>query len=203
MNTKYTTTEGFLLRLEARLKNAKLVGARESLGLTQKEVALALGISVPTYGEYETLKHYPSPKMQKKICDFYRRKGIFLFEEDVFPEELRGAKFRRKITSEASIPKTKLLYDSDLEKRLLPSPEHAEDLAIKNELEQKLMEVLSRLNFRQQQVIKMRYGLGDEKIRTHKEIAEILSISATRVSQIEKTALHKLRDPALTSFLEA
>jgi RNA polymerase sporulation-specific sigma factor len=48
------------------------------------------------------------------------------------------------------------------------------------------------LGEREKIVIQMRYGLGDGKIRTQREIAKILGISRSYVSRIEKKALKKL-----------
>jgi len=53
----------FNLRLEARLKNAELIKARETLGLTQKEAAELIGITPPYLSSFELLKNYPSEKI--------------------------------------------------------------------------------------------------------------------------------------------
>ena len=43
IHTEYSTESGFDLQLEARLKNAQLVDAREKLGLSAKEAAEKIG----------------------------------------------------------------------------------------------------------------------------------------------------------------
>ena len=48
------------------------------------------------------------------------------------------------------------------------------------------------LDPRETQVIQMRYGLYNKKEKTQREIAEILGISRSYVSRIEKKALNKL-----------
>ena len=50
------------------------------------------------------------------------------------------------------------------------------------------------LDEREQKVIAVRYGLGGQKELTQREIAEILGISRSYVSRIEKNALKKLRE---------
>ncbi len=55
------------------------------------------------------------------------------------------------------------------------------------------------LNERERQIIILRYGLGRREPMTQREIAQILKISRSYVSRIEKSALEKL----LTAFKEA
>ena len=57
-----------------------------------------------------------------------------------------------------------------------------------------LYEVLDQvLSKRECQVIKMRYGLYNRRSLTQREVADILGISRSYVSRIEKTAVQKLR----------
>ena len=49
------------------------------------------------------------------------------------------------------------------------------------------------LDYREQQVIALRYGLYDNQELTQKEISNLLHISRSYVSRIEKKALLKLR----------
>ena len=53
--------------------------------------------------------------------------------------------------------------------------------------------VETRLTPRERQIVTMRYGLGGCKPRTQREIAELLKISRSYVSRIEKGALEKLQ----------
>ncbi|MBQ5634131.1 MAG: helix-turn-helix domain-containing protein, partial [Clostridia bacterium] len=46
---------------------------------------------------------------------------------------------------------------------------------------------------RQRQIIVMRYGLGGRRPLTQKRVAELLGISRSYVSRLEKSALEKLR----------
>ena len=50
------------------------------------------------------------------------------------------------------------------------------------------------LNQREQEVLKLRYGLCGEEETTQREIADRLGISRSYVSRIEKNALKKLRE---------
>ena len=55
-----------------------------------------------------------------------------------------------------------------------------------------LIKYLSKLNDREFEIIKKRYGLYGEKEQTQKEIADTLKISRSYVSRIEKRALIKM-----------
>lgn len=50
------------------------------------------------------------------------------------------------------------------------------------------------LDDRERRILRMRYGIGREKELTQREIAEVLGISRSYVSRIEKTAIEKLRE---------
>ncbi len=52
----------------------------------------------------------------------------------------------------------------------------------------------SKLDERERQIIRMRYGLGDGNEWTQAEIAKVMNISRSYVSRIEKKAIEKLRD---------
>ena len=68
----------------------------------------------------------------------------------------------------------------------------AEDLDRKMQTE-KMMRLLNTvLCERERQIIVMRYGLFGQRARTQREAADILGISRSYVSRIEKSALEKL-----------
>ena len=53
--------------------------------------------------------------------------------------------------------------------------------------------VSERLNGRERRIVVMRYGLGNRRPLTQREVAGLLNISRSYVSRIEKRALQKLR----------
>ena len=208
---QYTTTteEGFNIRLEARLKNARLVGAKEILGLTSKDVAERVGMNYVHYLNCESMRIYPGKGIQKKICDFYRNSGVFLLEEEVFPEELKELKPKRKYIGEKTIPKVKLLSLSTdkFDRKLLPIIEEEVEKKVEyNELRTELDKVLSKLSHRQEQIIRMRFGI-DEEPKTCEEIGKIFDVTRGRIQQIEAKMLGRLKHPCyrgnLKSFLKS
>jgi len=63
--------------------------------------------------------------------------------------------------------------------------------------------VLATLSQREQQVIRLRFGLGDGRQRTLDEVGREFGLSRERIRQIEKITLHKLRHPSRARRLEA
>lgn len=67
-----------------------------------------------------------------------------------------------------------------------------EDQIDSKELHNILQEMLTSLSFREQDVVKLRFGFEDGRDRTLEEIGQQYNISRERVRQIESKALHKL-----------
>lgn len=80
----------------------------------------------------------------------------------------------------------------------------ADDLDIKTKSAKALKIINSELNEREKEIITMRYGLGEQKAITQREIATKLGISRSYVSRIEKSALEKINKllsrPGFTMF---
>ncbi len=198
--------DGFTLRLEARLRNAKLVKAREEVkmrfGLTEKDVARGMGICFTSLYRYERMQCYPSPATQKKICDYYRKMGVFLLEEDIFPEELKVFKPQPRYRAERVVKKEVLLTLSEVDRRLLPPAEYnIGDILRDRELRERVDAVLGTLTQREREIICMRYGIGTPEM-TLEEVGERLNISRERARQIEYQALKKLQHPLNYEKLE-
>ncbi|MDE7454364.1 MAG: RNA polymerase sporulation sigma factor SigE [Clostridia bacterium] len=65
---------------------------------------------------------------------------------------------------------------------------------IENQVERQLLEEgLSRLSKREQQIIEMRFGLDGEDERTQKEVADLLGISQSYISRLEKKIISRLK----------
>jgi len=63
--------------------------------------------------------------------------------------------------------------------------------------------VLATLSQREQEVIRLRFGLDDGRQRTLDEVGREFGLSRERIRQIEKITLHKLRHPSRALRLEA
>jgi len=61
-------------------------------------------------------------------------------------------------------------------------------------IKEQVMNVMRELKFREQKVLKMRFGLSGSRRYTQKEIASMLGISRSYVSRIEKKIIEKLEE---------
>lgn len=68
-----------------------------------------------------------------------------------------------------------------------------EQLELKENIKELYQQIESVLSKRERWVIKMRYGLYEEREHTQREVAHQLGISRSYVSRIEKSAIQKLR----------
>ncbi|MDE0891428.1 MAG: RNA polymerase sigma factor RpoD [Planctomycetota bacterium] len=73
-------------------------------------------------------------------------------------------------------------------------------------LKERINEVLKTLTFREREIVKLRYGIGDGYTYTLEEVGRIFRVTRERVRQIEAKAVRKLRHPVrarqLASFLD-
>ena len=69
------------------------------------------------------------------------------------------------------------------------------DSTVKTMLRQQLLKIVEELMPREQQVIKLRYGLEDGQPRTLEEVGKEFNVTRERIRQIEAKALRKLRHP--------
>ncbi len=74
------------------------------------------------------------------------------------------------------------------DKTILPSTEAARNL-----LKQRLGEILADLNYREQRILAMRFGLDDGVNHTLEEVGEEFNVTRERIRQIEAKSLEKIR----------
>ena len=80
-----------------------------------------------------------------------------------------------------------------------PAPQ---DAASHTLLKEQLAEVLATLTPREEQVLKLRFGLKDGRSRTLEEVGEEFHVTRERIRQIEAKALRKLRHPSRSKKLK-
>ena len=81
------------------------------------------------------------------------------------------------------------------------APQPQEEL-VRRELTQTINKLLGMLNERQQQILRLRFGMEDGTCYSLEEIRLMLGISKERVRQIEKQAMEKLRNAGASLGLE-
>jgi RNA polymerase primary sigma factor len=68
-------------------------------------------------------------------------------------------------------------------------------------LHEQLLQVLDTLTDRERQVLMLRFGLEDSKMRTLEDVGKVFNITRERIRQIEAKALRKLRHPSRSKKL--
>jgi RNA polymerase primary sigma factor len=73
-------------------------------------------------------------------------------------------------------------------------------------LKMRIEQVLKTLTYREREIIKLRYGIGDGYTYTLEEVGRIFKVTRERVRQVEAKAIRKLQHPVrsrkLAGFLE-
>jgi RNA polymerase primary sigma factor len=69
-------------------------------------------------------------------------------------------------------------------------------------LKERLDEVLDSLTYREREIIKYRYGIGNGYTYTLEEVGKIFQVTRERVRQIEAKAVRKLQHPVRSRRLE-
>ena len=73
-------------------------------------------------------------------------------------------------------------------------------------LQEQMGEVLQTLTDREEQVLRMRFGIGDEEPHTLEEVGQTFHVTRERIRQIEEKAIRKLKHPTrsrkLRDYLE-
>jgi RNA polymerase primary sigma factor len=76
------------------------------------------------------------------------------------------------------------------------------DSATTEMLKDKIEQVLKTLTYREREIIKLRYGIGDGYTYTLEEVGRIFKVTRERVRQVEAKAIRKLQHPVRSRKLE-
>ena len=83
--------------------------------------------------------------------------------------------------------------------------ESPSDSATSDMLRQRINDVLRTLTYREREILKLRYGIGDGYTYTLEEVGRIFKVTRERVRQVESKAIRKLQHPIrrqrLSNFL--
>jgi RNA polymerase primary sigma factor len=125
-------------------------------------------------------REYTDEEMSEKI-------GISLKKLRMLRTLIQGIR-----TEDASASATALQQlSADHDSSSISSPEEMISIQMENEHIAAVME--EHLSKREQQILRIRYGLADDQPKTLSETGKIIGVSRERIRQIEKRALQKLR----------
>ena len=102
-----------------------------------------------------------------------------------------------KLKNEISLDEP-LNADSDGNELLLEDILFADNESVSNDMEKSaekeiLWQILEKLNEREKEIMVLRFGLSGNEEKTQKEVADMLGISQSYISRIEKKILGKMR----------
>ena len=107
---------------------------------------------------------------------------------------------RHPISLDRPVGESEDSYFGDfIEDHSVDSPVNA---ATNEMLKDKIEAVLKTLTYREREIIKLRYGLGDGYTYTLEEVGRIFKVTRERVRQIEAKAVRKLQHPVRSRQLE-
>jgi len=70
-------------------------------------------------------------------------------------------------------------------------------------LREEIEKILSTLTPREEKVIRMRYGIGNQNVFTLEEVGDVFGLTRERIRQIERKALKRLQHPSRRKRLES
>jgi RNA polymerase primary sigma factor len=153
--------------------------------------------------QYSRIYHLPQ-KLSDRISDM--KKKIFELKGELGRDPTREEIAKRmgirtdevedlELFDEKNVSLSDKLYDDSavvedkLKDSLAPSVEYQ---IVKNSIQQQIRELLEELDAKETRVLKLRFGLDDDRPRTLQEIGDIMNLTRERIRQIEQKAMRKL-----------
>ncbi|MEI6731267.1 MAG: sigma factor-like helix-turn-helix DNA-binding protein [archaeon] len=160
-------------------RNPHLLRARNFLNIPMSDVANAIGMPLTTYVHYETRGNSAPPEAQRKICQFFRDRGVFLFEADVFPEINASEYERKRFLKNRSVPDYACTSLTQTSLSALPSFDGNEEIFRAEESEM-LERFIAELPERHAPMLRDYYGLEGNAALTYEEIGNKYGFSKQR-----------------------
>ncbi|KAG5190010.1 RNA polymerase [Tribonema minus] len=158
-----------------------------SIKRATRELSLELG-RTPTDEELSLRLQVPTQKIE-----FYREAARSVLSME---QSLNNA--RKGSAASLGGKSDMTLEDSLRDPEPLP-----EDRTQQSMLKENMSQLLGTLSPREQEVVRLRFGLDDGRARTLEEIGQVFCVTRERVRQIESRALQKLRQPYRNHKLRA
>lgn len=161
---------------------------RQQWALTQTQAGDMMGL---TQREWSVLERYLTNSQTDEVISTVAL-GLGIEESEITPPS-----FKRPVPF-ADLPLEELSNLEPISHDEMSDPLYRPNVA---GAESKIAGVLLTLTYREREVLKLRYGLGDGYTYTYDEIAKIFSVSIERARQIEAKAIRKLQHPVRAEML--
>ncbi len=193
--TKAQEEEVFLM-LETDAENARSILITHNLRLVvyiaKKFESTGIGIedlvSIGTIGLIKAVKTF-CPNKNIKLATYASR----CIENEILMFLRKSSQYKNEISIDEPL---NIDWDGNelLLSDILGTDEDTVNGSIENEAEKTiLLEAVERLPEREKCIMKMRFGLAGGKEKTQKEVADIIGISQSYISRLEKRIIKKLR----------
>lgn len=148
-------------------------------GINQMSLGKIMNLSLPAMNKWGQFRE---PVI--KLAEFFK-----CLPEDLYPpQHLRDPLEKNKGSFEANLEEVKTLYQ---ERQLeIESPEQ---ILARDEQVGFIKQALHELTPREERVIRLRFGLGEQREHTLGEVAEQFGVATERIRQIEAKAIRKLK----------
>lgn len=186
-------------RVDVKIKNNLILEKIEQMGFKSlKSFCDANNVCYKTLHEILNFSKKPLTHEGKYRRIVHTLCGIF----NCIPEELFSA--NQMETALETNKKTYKVNEAEMQFMLDNHQDikSLEDQVLNDQMDKSIANILKTLTPREEEVIKMRMGLGDDGISyTLEEIGKKFDINRERVRQIEDKALSKMRHPEITGRL--
>jgi len=184
------------VRIEIRIRNNYLFQAIMRDYPNVNQFCIAFGIHPSVIGTYINLKTSPflqSGEYSKSAERIARL--LHMLPEDLFPRKLYGLKETNAVF-ELPLESMDLLTNDEM-----PLLESVEDQYIRECERQGVRKILTTLDPREAEILKLRYGFDDKPLSLE-DCALQFNVTKARIQQIEAKALKRLRSPKRLKILE-
>jgi len=183
----------FNVALHIKAKHGALYKHIQERGMTQTDFAKIINVGGSTVCKWFNLKDYPrSKESMNKICTYLK-----VLPENLFPNFCRDKKFlaiHKECVVYQEIPVDFLPFNKIKELPYIDYNSPENQYAVK-EREENILHILKTLTPKEDLIIRLAFGIGEEKALTYDQISTKLRLSKGRVLQIHAKAIRKLKHP--------
>ena len=200
--------DGFLITIRSQPKHGLLYAALKKHGNLDK-LSTVMGISRSSLCHWINLRSYPRSifrgyaKRRKRIENGLG-KVLGVGIDECWPKEIRDFIDRTYNLKSLIFEQTKEVPLRQLTSPVMNALTYNGDQERScnvTEARDAIKEALKMLSYREREVVKLRYGLGDGYVYTLDEAAHIFKVTRDRIRQIEAKAIRKLRELPISNHL--